>query len=440
MSQSIIRHPSSYRDPSSVVYIDQEGAILRNLVFDRGTYNQMGIFPEVLCEKGNQLFEVEKIPFVSYFYEWSFEQLRDSALFYLDVLDAALEKNLSLSDGTPLNITYKGNGEFVFIDHGSLIKPSVNLWPSYYQFIREFVYPIIYLKYSDIELPNQLLPLLNNNSWQSNYQPNGLSKFSFGFMVIRSNLKLLSNPKSNESLKNGDGLVQKKVLKNSISFFRNYLRSFNKKRRNSKWGDYYEETVIKDGYVENKLTVVKSFIKQIKEKVACCIDLGASSGLFPVEITKEYSNIQYIAIESDPNAYSRLYKASKHYNYISIFSNLLQLTPGAGLSGCYTSLFDRLAMVGDLLIALGIVHHMIHEGGLSYEDLFKYFSSISKANSFLIVEYISPKDEKYKLIRNTSYPYFEDIHYFESSMNFRYNIVNKMQVYETRWVYLAEKK
>jgi hypothetical protein len=440
MSQSIIRHPSSYRDPSSVVYIDDEGAIYRNLALDKDVYNQMAVFPKVLCEKENQLFEVEKIPFVSYFYEWSFEQLRDSALFYLDVLDVALEKDLSLSDGTPLNITYKGNGEFIFIDHGSLIKPSDNLWPSYFQFIREFVYPIIYLKYSDIELPSQLLPLLNNNSWQSNYQPDGLSKFSFGFIVIRSNLKLLSKPKSTESLKNGAELVQKKVLQNSISFFRNFLKGLNKKRNNSKWGDYYENSILKDGYIEKKLEVVKSLIEKIQNEITCCVDLGASSGLFPIEITKEFKKLRYLAIESDANAYVSLYQASKSNNFIPVFSNLLQLTIAGGLSGGYSSLLNRLSENGDLIIALGIVHHLIHEGGLSYEYLFEYLTSMSKPKSFLIVEYISEVDEKYRIIRNMNYPYTESIHYFESALNIQYSIISKIQVYETRWVYLAKKK
>jgi precorrin-6B methylase 2 len=436
----MVKFPSSYRDPSSSVFYDNNGRIFRQLTFGKDLYNSFKFFPQVLSRDQDGLCEVTRIPFVTYFYEWNFEQCRDAALFYLELLNKTLKSELTLSDGTPLNISYLGNGNFSFFDHGSLIKRDDNFWPSYFQFLREFVYPVIFSAYAEIEYPNQLLPLLNNNSWQHHFLPRGLSRFGIGFMAVRSNLKIMSRPSINAKESSLNSASQKKILKHTIPFYQNYLSSLKRKRESSKWSDYYEGTVIKDGYVDNKLTIVKSLIKQVEDQVSCCIDLGASSGLFPVEITKAFNHFQYIAIESDPNAYSRLYEASKKNNYISIFSNLLQLTPAAGLGAGYSSLSDRLEKVGDLVLALGIVHHMIHEGGLSYEDLFKYFSSISKPNSFIIVEYISPEDEKYKLIRNSSYAYLEDMHYFESSMNNRFNIISKIQLYETRWVYLAEKK
>ena len=50
----------------------------------------------------------ERIPFVSYPYEWTFSMLKDAALLQLDLLLAALEHDLVLKDSTPYNVQFKG--------------------------------------------------------------------------------------------------------------------------------------------------------------------------------------------------------------------------------------------------------------------------------------------------------------------------------------------
>ena len=55
------------------------------------------------------LLEHKKIPFISYPYEWSFEQLKDAALHHLDFNIFLLEKNFQLSDATAYNIQFIGN-------------------------------------------------------------------------------------------------------------------------------------------------------------------------------------------------------------------------------------------------------------------------------------------------------------------------------------------
>ena len=44
----------------------------------------------------------EPIPFVSYPYEWPFGMLKDAALLQLELMQAALERDLILKDSSPL--------------------------------------------------------------------------------------------------------------------------------------------------------------------------------------------------------------------------------------------------------------------------------------------------------------------------------------------------
>ena len=71
---------------------------------------------ELGCEPG--LLRHERLPFVSYPYEWPFEMLKDAALLQLGLLDEALAEGFVLKDGSPYNVQWRGS-EPVFVDVGS---------------------------------------------------------------------------------------------------------------------------------------------------------------------------------------------------------------------------------------------------------------------------------------------------------------------------------
>ena len=49
-----------------------------------------------LPDKNNQIIEHEKLDFISYPYEWTFNQLKDAAIFHLNLQIFLLEKNAKL--------------------------------------------------------------------------------------------------------------------------------------------------------------------------------------------------------------------------------------------------------------------------------------------------------------------------------------------------------
>lgn len=64
------------------------------------------------------ILEHERIPFVSYPYEWSFGMLREAALLHLQILPRAIRSGLILKDASPYNVQFRGTKP-VFIDLGS---------------------------------------------------------------------------------------------------------------------------------------------------------------------------------------------------------------------------------------------------------------------------------------------------------------------------------
>ena len=65
----------------------------------------------------------EKLNFISYPYEWTFTQLKDAALFHLDLQIFLLNKNAKLIDASAYNIQFKNNKP-IFIDILSIDKYS----------------------------------------------------------------------------------------------------------------------------------------------------------------------------------------------------------------------------------------------------------------------------------------------------------------------------
>jgi hypothetical protein len=92
----------------------------------------------------------ERIPFVSYPYEWTFSMLKDAALLQLDLLLSALDHELVLKDATPYNVQFKG-AKPVFVDVGSFERMREGeAWVGYRQFCMLYLYPLLLQSVKDV--------------------------------------------------------------------------------------------------------------------------------------------------------------------------------------------------------------------------------------------------------------------------------------------------
>ncbi len=96
------------------------------------------------------MLEHERLPFVSYPYEWSFEMLRDAALLQLDLVLAGLDEGIGLKDASAYNLQWKGASP-VFVDVASFYKRAEGEpWVGYRQFCQMFLYPLLLQAYRDV--------------------------------------------------------------------------------------------------------------------------------------------------------------------------------------------------------------------------------------------------------------------------------------------------
>ena len=167
--------PGSFRDPDSRVFTT-DGRVLRLLseqgLADWRELSSTGLVDELVGEGrlvGTReveeeaalgeaihggvagVLEHDRIPFVSYPYEWTFSMLRDAALLQLGLLRRALDQGLILKDSTPYNVQFWGT-EPVFIDVGSFEKQREGEpWAGYRQFCMLFLNPLLLQAYKGID-------------------------------------------------------------------------------------------------------------------------------------------------------------------------------------------------------------------------------------------------------------------------------------------------
>src|SRR4029453_8722814 len=98
----------------------------------------------------------ERVPFISYPYEWSFGQLKDAALATLSFQRRALKLGIPLKDASAYNIQFV-RGKPMLIDTLSFeIYKEGQPWVAYRQFCQHFLAPLSLMAVRDVRL-NQLL-------------------------------------------------------------------------------------------------------------------------------------------------------------------------------------------------------------------------------------------------------------------------------------------
>jgi hypothetical protein len=111
---------------------------------------ELDAVPELLAGAPAAVLRHERVPFVSYPYEWPFSMLKDAALLQLELNQRALGAGLTLKDASPYNVQWRGTRP-VFIDVGSFerLRPG-EPWAGYRQFCMLFLYPLMFQAYKDL--------------------------------------------------------------------------------------------------------------------------------------------------------------------------------------------------------------------------------------------------------------------------------------------------
>ncbi len=420
----VAHHPASFKDPAGFVF-EASGNFYRqvNKVYSKqyeqlvqsGLYNRLTagnqllphtIVPENLTDEENWYTTLlpTQLPFISYPYEWCFDQLKDAALLTLSILRTSIEFGMILKDATPFNIQfYKGNP--IFIDTLSFDNYDSNEpWAAYRQFCEGFLFPLYLEHYLKIDCIKLLSTYITGIPVEvtAKLLPRK-SKWSLG---VRLHVLLQNNIKNNNSPgKSGTRFSKQKML-NLVSHLESIIVSLKPGYPpQTTWSNYYEETILGKGYLQQKESLLKKICTSLS--YTTIVDLGANDGHFTRLLAEKDKLV--IAIDNDSRCINTLYQYTKQQsvsNIIALTGDLSNPTPAVGFNNTERTSFHQ-RIKPDLVLALALVHHLAIGKNIPLSLLASYFAGFAPQ---LIIEFVPKEDEKVKQLLSTRRDIFEDYH------------------------------
>ena len=398
-------HSSSFRDPSGYIFVEngeikrainpiyfkQYKALTESGFFESLFKSGLLIPHEELSSSEEQIIiRAERIPFITYPYEWSFNMYKEAALLTLRLQKYSLEKGFSLKDASAFNISFH-KGKAVFIDTLSFDFYAENSpWRAYKQFITHFFGPLLLAHYHGA----QMLKLMSNFidgipvKMVSSMLPSK-TKLS---ALLYSNIHLLAKleEKHNEDYK-GEAKVaslSKKGQLNIIKSLYNHIKKLELKEK-SEWGNYYDKINYTDDAFVEKSQIINTWVEQIKPRTL--IDVGGNDGTFVRKLNSEVEIA--LVCDIDNNAVDFNYqtmKLNKEDTMLPFVLDVLNPSSAIGLNNKERDSFlARIkAFTPDVTFALAVIHHMSLSSNVPFERSAEFFAGFSK---YLVIEF--PKRE-----------------------------------------------
>lgn len=406
--------PASFRDPSGFVFV-RDGRLLRqvNTVY-REHYNALlesGLCGE-LCDAGlliphieveaewstarncYRVLEPERVPFVSYPYEWCFSQLRDAALLTLEVQRRALERGLTLKDASAYNIQFR-DGRPILIDTLSFeSRPEGKPWIAYRQFCQHFLAPLLLMEGVDVRLSALLrqnldgIPLdlasalLPRSSW---LRPGPLLHIHLHARSIRRYSQVQVDGPTVR------GRVSRVALLGLVDSLERTVRGLSWRPEGTEWADYTQNNNYSAAALDEKQRLVRDFLATIPHRPETVWDLGANTGTFS-RIAAEVAE-RVVAFDVDPAAVELNYQRVRTAGESRILPLLIDLTnPSPGIGWAHRerdSLVERAS--ADAILALALVHHLAISNNVPLDRIAEFFSQLG---GYLVIEFVPTSDSQ----------------------------------------------
>jgi len=406
----------SFRDPDGSVFFVDDSVyrsisekflpIIKNLTqseffqkyIEEGRIISTTLITNKFNISGHYVIQHEKIPFLSYPYEWSFYMLKDAALLTLDILKKCLESGYILKDGTAWNVTYHC-GRMVFFDVMSIdIYTEGQTWNGYQQFCNEFLYPLFIKAYKDIDFQplfkgslSGIDPILVRKIFKTKdvFKP-GILKHVFLNTMLISNKKLAA-----ATLKNKFKLP-KPVLLGIVDDLVKVVESLKCDNKNSVWIDYAQNNTYADQDEVEKIAFIKEFSAYCPAN-SKIIDLGCNTGTYSLVAAISHN---IISCDIDSSCIDAVYKKVALNTAVAVTPMVLNLMNPSSSSGWNLqerkSVFERVR--ANAFFALALMHHICIANNVPLEHFIRFLYNIAPKG---VLEWVDKNDPMVQiLLRN----------------------------------------
>jgi SAM-dependent methyltransferase len=382
----------------------------------------------------------ERVPFVSYPYEWTFSMLKDAALLELDLVLAGLQDGLILKDASPYNVQWQG-AHPVFIDIGSFerLRPG-EPWAGYRQFCMLYLYPLLLRAYRGVPFQGLLRGSLEG------IEPAVARRF-FSFRdLFRSGVishvvlhKRLEQRHGQEA-----GQVRRELeaagfgaelIKASVSRLRKLVARLEPEGAESTWSGYGSSNTYSDEEAARKAEVVRAVASELEPELVW--DLGCNDGRYS-RIAAEHSRYT-LAVDADETTVERLYRELRSEDEGLILPLVMDVADPSPALGWRNLERKTLTERGtpDLTLCLALIHHLVVTRNIPLASFLEWLRGL---DSTLVIEFPQEDDPMVRVLLEAKRPGTHDDYRretFEQKLREVFSVESPTTLSETRTLYRA---
>jgi hypothetical protein len=404
--------PGSFRDPDSRVFYAGDAvyrALSREGLDDFVALQQAGLLedprivatelvrdgptPSVpLVKETAGVLRHERIPFVSYPYEWTFSMLKDAALLQLDLLLAALERDLVLKDSTPYNVQFSG-ARAVFVDVGSFERLRAGEpWAGYRQFCMLYLYPLLLQALKGVRFQPWLRGSIDGIT---PIEMRGLlsarDRFRRGLLAhvfLHARLERRYADRGGEIREDlRQAGFRKELIVANVRKLRSLTQRLEWDPPAGVWTEYGERNSYSDEDAARKEDFVRDAARACSPRLVW--DIGANNGRYS-RIAADQARM-VVALDADQGPLELLYRELRDEGderILPLAIDLADPSPGLGWRG-----LERRNLAGrgrpDLVLALAIVHHLAISANVPVREVVDWLAGLGSA---LVIEFPTRED------------------------------------------------
>jgi len=427
----------SFRDRNARVFI-RDGSVFRGLneqasaewdalaetrFFDRFSADGRLVATEKVdppaatneAERWVSFLRHERVPFISYPYEWCFGMLKAAAVLQLDLLLAALDEGMILKDSSAYNVQWVG-AEPVFIDIASFERLSAGSpWVGYRQFCEMFLCPLMLQAYKDVQFnawmrgsidglrPSDCYRLF---SMRDLLRP-GVLKHVFLQAKLEARYADTKRDVRDDLRKAGFG---KELILANVKGLRRLVARMNWRSRESEWSEYGDCSHYEPVDQQKKIDFVRDVVSMRSRRLVW--DLGCNTGTFS-RLAAEGADY-VVAQDGDHLVIERFWRslsAEGNRKILPLVNNLADPSPALGWRGRERQALEQRGNP-DLVMCLALIHHMVITANVPMREFVDWLASLG---GDLIIEFVTKDDPMvHTLLRNKQDNYDDyDLEFFE---------------------------
>ncbi|WP_397568482.1 methyltransferase [Schlesneria sp. T3-172] len=346
------------------------------------------------------ILQHQRVPFISYAYEWPFVMLQQAALLHLELMFEAVNSGLTLKDASPYNIQFHGS-QAMLIDIGSFTRLHPGEpWLAYRQFCELILFPLLLQSYRGVDFQPLLRSQLEGISaaqflqWMRGRDLFRPGVFSHGWLhaLLERNAQATSTSTVRDLQSSG---FDSKLITKLLQKLQKLVSGLRWVPQRTQW-TLYDSSL---PHVAEDLRSKSEFVHAIcqQQQRTLVWDLGCNDGRYS-KIAAEFAST-VVAMDHDHACVENLFRSldARQTTVLPLRVDLANPSPSQGWRGRErTRLEDRGRP--DLLLCLGLIHHLVIAANVPLPDVVDWLASFQAE---LVLEFPSKQDAMVRaLLRN----------------------------------------